>query len=152
MTFSLNISDLDFENIISEQLMNVKTSVQGAMAGRFLELTRENFGQSGTNRPIGWENLRSKKYAKRVGRDYATLFLSGELFDSLKIETSSPDHAAVWTENEYANTHQWGDESRNIANRPFMPLYGNAFSSDISNEAKQHLIEAAQSELERQLR
>ena len=148
MTFELDINELSLGGLAEEVFQQVKVPVQAAMAGRFRELVLQNFGETGTDRPIEWEALRSEKYARKVGRDYATLYVEGKLMDSIEVDPYSPDAASVFTNCEYAAAHQWGDESRNLAARPFFPMSKDGF---VTPDAMNSVTEAAAQELERQL-
>lgn len=149
MVIELDISTSDLAEQIRARFEEVKVPIQAAMAGRFREIVLQNFGETGTDRPVEWEALRSKRYAKKVGRDYATLYVSGKLMDSVKIDPYNQDGAVVSTDCKYANTHQWGDESRNIAERPFFPI---TKEGNITPYAESQVIEAAQNEVSRLFR
>lgn len=83
------------------------------------DCTLENFGASGTNRPAPWPLL-SKKYAKKVKREYATLELTGELKASVQVSPPSTDSISVLADDQKASWHQLG-EGRNKV-RPFFPI------------------------------
>lgn len=146
MTFELDINELSLGGLAEDVFQRIKVPVQAAMAGRFRELVLQNFGETGTDRPIEWESLRSEKYARKVGRDYATLYVDGKLMDSIEVDPYNPDAASVFTNCEYAVAHQWGDESKNLAARPFFPMSNDGF---ITPDAMNEVTIAAAGELER---
>lgn len=147
MTIEISINELGLERMVEEVFNRVKIPVQAAMAGEFREITLANFGASGVARPRDWAEL-SKRYSKRVHRDYATLHLNGDLFDSIEIDPFSEDGAAVFTNNPYASTHQFGDASRNIPARPFMPIQ---LDRELTPYARNRVLEAAGDALSREL-
>ena len=114
------------------------------MAGRFREIVMENFGETGTDRPEEWPAL-SPKYAKRVGREEATLFVTGTLMNSVEIDPYNPDAAVVSTKCSYAMAHQYGEG--NMPKRPFFPMT----DLELTPYAEQQVMEAAQHEAERLL-
>ena len=148
MTFELDINELSLGGLVEEVFEKIRVPVQAAMAGKFRELVIQNFGEAGTDRPFEWDALRSEKYARKVGRDYATLYVDGKIMDSIEVDPYNKDASSVFTNCEYASTHQWGDESRNIAARPFFPMSKEGF---ITPDAMNAVTDAAARELERLL-
>ena len=144
MNFSLSIDTRSIEGLAEAKFNELRQPVQAAMAERFFDITRSNFGATGVDRPTEWPAL-SPRYAKRVDRDYATLFVSGVLESSVQW-ASSPSEAIVWTDNEYAPAHQWGDG--HIPARPFMPIYR---TGDLTPFAQAECVQAAQDEINRLL-
>lgn len=120
------------------------------MAGEFLELTRQNFGEAGLDRPQEWPEL-SKKYAKRVGRSYATLFLHGDLFESFQINNAY-QFSEVFSESPYAEAHQFGTDT--LPARGFMPILNDKESEEavLTDQAQSKCIEAAQRAIENALK
>lgn len=134
---SFDLSDLENSKFLDDRDI---VRIQGAMAERFFEITRNNFGFSGEDRPIEWEPLKDEKYAKKVGRDYASLFLTGDLESSINIDTSQVSGAVVWIDDgqPYAQVHQWGYEEGGIPARPFFPMFPDgSFTSYTFNEVTQ---------------
>lgn len=81
----------------------------------------ENFGASGVDRPWAWAPL-SPAYAKKVGRSYATLVVTGALRNSVK-KTEGQDCAVVSMSDSdvpYATRHHRG--SGNLPARRVFPL------------------------------
>jgi phage gpG-like protein len=144
MTFELDIQNLNFAEQIQARFDEIKVPIQAAMAGRFREIVMGNFGETGTDRPEEWPTL-SPKYAKRVGRDEATLFVTGTLMDSVEIDPYNPDAAVVSTKCPYAMAHQYGEG--NMPKRPFFPMT----DLELTPYAEQQVMEAAQHEAERLL-
>ncbi len=149
MTFELTSNLPDFERGIFETFddaMHVR--VQDAMANRFATLVHENFGAGGTSRPTEWMPLTSRyALSHHDGDRTPTLQLSGDLQNSIQIFEGSPDHSAVFTDNEYAALHQWGDASTNLPARPFFPMT----REGLSEYAVEQVTEAAITEFERAL-
>jgi hypothetical protein len=151
MHFELDIKtlDIDFSHEIFEQ---VKIPIQAAMAGRFAEICRENIGSAfGAHRASDWTDL-TDKYAKRVGRTEATLFLtpaeaakiggeSGKLFNSIQVDPYPQEAAVVFSDCEYAAVQQ--------KTRPFFPMTPDG---EITPYAKDEVTRAAQNELDRILK
>ena len=99
-------------------------------AGReFYEITRANFGVSGIARPHAWPAL-SKRYIRRLKEKslgtplIPTLLRNGTLRASIRIGQVMGYTILIWTDCEYAATHQWGDRDRNIPARPYFPVFG----------------------------
>ena len=108
---------------IRVELANIpvdKLKVHKAMADTYLRLVQGAFGQFGEFRESPWAPL-SPKYAKRVKRSYATLYVSGRLFNSI---SSSADQQAGHVISDgvpYNWVHQQGG-GNNIPRRPFFPF------------------------------
>jgi phage gpG-like protein len=147
MNFEVQITESDFPEI-TDIFDRVKVSCQDAMAGRFAEICRENIGLDlGTNRPDVWPPL-SPRYAQRVGRDEATLFVTGNLFNSIQTKTGDYDCAECFSDSPYAIAHQEGDESKNLPARPFFPISQGGF---ITPFAESECLRVCRDELQRQL-
>jgi len=89
------------------------------------QCTRENFGETGTNRPTEWKTPLSESYQRKLRRlgderDYPTLFLTGDLFNSIQTDTPVGYTVTVTASDEKASWHQLG-EGNNPA-RPFFPV------------------------------
>lgn len=118
--------------------------IQGAMGEKLFEIVRFNIGKEGVDRPRSWAAL-SPKYAKRVGRDYATLDLTGALAGAIKFDNSNPDFASVSISDSdviYATSHQWGDG--HLPARPYFPM---SISGEFTTFTTAAVLEAAQEEL-----
>lgn len=85
----------------------------------FIKMTKANFGSSGRYRDEKWPPL-SKAYAKKVGRSYATLKVSGNLYNSIKVGRRSSNFIEILTENPYAAAHTFG--SKTMKKRNFWPV------------------------------
>jgi phage gpG-like protein len=113
-----------------------------AMGAKLILITRQNFGSSGPNRSSDWKSL-SKRYAKKVGRSYATLDVTGKLFRSFRMTTAAHRYVIVKTTGiPYASAHQFG--RNNMPWRPFFPIdrYG-----QLTSYARREVTKAAVSEL-----
>lgn len=142
-----------FENRLATRIEEVKQPVQGAMAEKYFEIVRSNFGQFGVDRPIEWAPLSDRsaigrEYIKKVGRTYATLFVTGQMESSVGFEANE-ERGRVFVDNsicDYAVQHQDGDPSRNLPPRPFFPLENDGSTTQFTQEK---VTEAAREELNR---
>ena len=150
MTFELDISTMNLVEAIQAKFEEVRVPIRAAMAGRFAEICRENIGEGFvSNRPAEWPDLKPK-YAKRVGRENATLFLtpdeaarvggeSGKLYNSIQVDPYGQDAAIVFSDCEYAAKQQ--------KTRPFFPM----LNGELTPYAIAEVTAAAQREAERLL-
>jgi len=149
---NISISSKDISNLssdLSSKFQSVTASVQDAMADMFYAITRSNIGDFGLDRPGVWADL-TPQYAKKVGRDHATLRVSGTLESAIRNDGTVGDSADVSISNDdvpYATVHQYGG-GNNIPARPYFPLDQNGEPTPFT--VKQ-VTEAAQAELENQL-
>ena len=93
------------------------------MAVQFRQCIYDNFGASGMFRPMQWAKL-SPRYARKVGRDYATLNVTGRLRGAIR-KTASEDKGKVSVSRadcDYAIAHQFGYEKNNLPPRPYFPI------------------------------
>lgn len=126
MDFNVYIEEPNFDNLESslrKDIERVRVGVEQAMAERFFEIVRSNFGPSGVDRPQDWNPL-SPPYAKKVRRDYATLFVTGRLEAGVKMETT-PEFSRVFISDSdvsYASAQQWGEGEHNLPARPYFPI------------------------------
>lgn len=150
MTFKVNITQIGSPSdseLFGVDLESAKVRIQAAMANRFASLCHANFGPTGESRPSEWPEL-SPRYAKEYhgGNQVPTLQLSGELQSSIQIEESNRDFSEVYTVNEYAEAHQWGDPTMRLPARPFFPM---TIDGQLTEYAKGEVLAAADGELER---
>lgn len=132
---------------VSDRLEAIREPIQAAMAERYFEIVRSNFGDFGVDRPTEWAPLTSK-YAKRVGRDNATLFVTGKLESAVHME-SGPDSARVFISSDEAPSalaHQYGYAPSGIPPRPYFPIDANGNPTWFS---QMQVEEAARNELAR---
>lgn len=120
------------------------------MGETLAQLTRENFGATGISRPHEWEALRDERYARKVGRDYATLYVTGDLFNSIECQEPIGNMVTVIAgqgdSERYASAHQFGEGK--MPERPFFPVVGD-FDTKLTPYAEARITEAANNELER---
>ena len=114
MTFSFTINPASLkalESGIRTRLETIKKPVQSAMADTLHGIVLANFGSTGFMRPWDWQRL-SPAYAKKVGRTFATLFVTGALKSTVKKDDSG-DAASVSMANNslvhYALAHHHGN-------------------------------------------
>lgn len=150
MNFELDILTMNLAEQIQAKFEEVRVPIQAAMAGRCAEICRENIGSAaGANRPSDWPGLKPK-YAKRVGRDEATLFLtpaeaakvggeSGKLYNSIQVDPYGQEAAVCFSDCEYAEKQQ--------ETRPFFPI----LNGELTPYAVSEITAAAQREAERLL-
>lgn len=144
MTFEFEVNANGWE--LDQSLWNeLRLAAQSAMAETFYSIVRGNFGATGIDRPIEWVPL-SDKYAKRVKRDYPTLFLSGDLESSVMWDGSDLDAGVVWTDNPYAVAHQ--DGSGTLPARPFFPITA---AGELTDFAQSQVVEAAETAIAQKL-
>lgn len=138
--------------LFAEAGPNIKRHVLGVIAAKFKTITIENFGYSGIARTEEWSSLSNfpagRKYQRKVGRSVATLEYSEDLFRSFRIDVF-PDCADFYSISDYAGTHQYGDESRNIPARPFAPTIGVPGNEVVNDYANVEIINAVNQELQR---
>lgn len=151
MNFSLSIDMISIERLSAEIFERAKPDMLATMANRYASIVHNNFGDSGEDRPFPWPSLSGAYAFKYHGGDRTPrLQLTGELQASIQIYEGD-DYSAVWTDNPYAETMQWGSEADdrfNVPARPFFPLYENGTLTPYS-EAE--CIMAAQNALNRHL-
>lgn len=71
-----------FESDLLAIFEQAQPAVHGAMRDRLYDIIMANFGIAGPERPWAWHPL-SDAYARKVGRPYATLHVTGALQDSI---------------------------------------------------------------------
>lgn len=112
-----------WQRFILQKFDQARTPVQGAMAEKFFEIVRMNFGDFGFDRPIEWAPL-SPDYARRVGREHATLLVSGRLAGAVKLDVTEERGRVSVSDQDvpYALAHQYGSDRRNLPARPYFPI------------------------------
>lgn len=114
-------------NLIAERLMRqaekLRSPVHNAMAVQFRQCVFDNFGPSGMFRPFQWAKL-SPRYARKVGRDYATLNVTGKLRSAIKMASSEVKGTVSVSKADcdYSLAHQFGYEKNNLPARPYFPI------------------------------
>lgn len=91
MNFTLSIVPGDVAALESRLLAKLEAArgpVQARMTEAFYGIVMANFGSVGWDRPWTWQQL-SPKYAKRVGRTFATLFVTGALKATVKADLNA---------------------------------------------------------------
>ncbi len=84
--------------------------------------TKERFEEKRGPRGAEWEPWRDARYAKaQTGRGKSLLEDEGDLLGSI-VPAVDGDQVTVGSVKEYAATHQYGDEERNIPARPYLGL------------------------------
>lgn len=71
-----------FESDLVSIFEQAQPAVHGAMRDRLYDIIMANFGIAGPERPWAWHPL-SDAYARKMGRPYATLYVTGALKDSI---------------------------------------------------------------------
>ena len=129
---------------------SIRNGVQLKMAERMKKITQDNLGIFGVDRPIEWAEL-SPSYARKVGRTYATLLVTGKLRDAIKVDTANgAEGVKVAASNDdvpYARAHQLGYPPNNLPARPYFPMdrSGTVIESarlEIEQVAREALAEA----------
>src|SRR6266516_1991306 len=111
ITIQVNRSDLTtMKDRVRRTMVEAKGEVQMRMAEEFRSCVLANFGGSERFVREPFAPL-SYRYAQKVGRDYATLEVSGKLKGSIYVGINEQDEATVSVENSdvsYAVRHQVG--------------------------------------------
>lgn len=149
MNINLDITNSELNAMaadVKRRVEEVRPGVQAKMAVAFQEMVFANFGPTGSYRPNEWPPL-SPAYAKKVGRTYATLYVSGRLMNGVLLDASnSPDSMRVVAEDSnvpYATVHQYGG-GNNIPRRGYFPMTAD---DEPTVEAQAVVLEAARAAL-----
>lgn len=154
MQIEAHISDADAERFSQEvvaQLNGIRPAVQEAMADAYYDIVTRNIGDTGVARPLAWPAL-SPAYAKRVGRQHATLLVQGTLLFAIKLDKSSREEAVVSVSDAdcpYAVAHQYGYPPRNLPPRPYFPF--DPYTGETTPYALAEVQAAAELKLEEEL-
>lgn len=150
MNFDLTIAESEqtaFQRSLLSDFEKVRPQVQASMGERLLEIVRSNFGAIGVNRPIDWVPL-TDPYARKVRRDYATLYVTGALEGAVKLDVDN-DRARVGVSDAdvpYATIHQYGSPGK-MPPRPYFPLV----NGELTQFSQEQVTEAGRAELGRLL-
>lgn len=109
---------------LEDAVEQARPRVQAAMAEAYYDVVYGNIGDVGVDRPLFWPPL-SKHYAEKVNRSHATLFVSGQLLNAIKLDTSSDEQSTVSVSDQdcpYAVAHQYGYPPKNLPARPYFPF------------------------------
>jgi phage gpG-like protein len=112
-----------FEADLLAKLKDAQPTIEEAMAKRFHEITLANFGIMGPDRPTVWPRLSDKdggRYIRKVGREIATLVVTGRLRGSVHQEGN--EVFAMDAECPYVLAHQYGSAKAHLPPRPFFPI------------------------------
>jgi hypothetical protein len=133
-----------------DTLDRLRQPAQEAMADTYKGVVDANFGSVGWDRPWTWEAL-SPRYAKKVGRPFATLFVSGALKDSVSKESANPEAATVTMVKTsyvpYSLAHHYGYPENNLPARRVFPMNEDGTVTDrtarvVTQAARQAVKEA----------
>lgn len=125
MRVQFNVSpgeDTRFADFLHDMIAEQRPAVNEAMGRRFYEMVQGNFGVAGVDRPMAWAPL-SPAYAKKVGREIATLDLTGALRSAVMIGGFEGESVTVSVSDSdvpYATVHQNG--SWRMPKRPYFPI------------------------------
>jgi phage gpG-like protein len=155
MIIELDSGSLEsIEQAVNNAYEAMRIPAQDAAAEEIAVMVMGSFGVTGTTRQFDWQGL-APKYARRVGRQYPTLYLneqeaqklgaeSGRLKNSTVINTGEKESAYVVNRCEYAAAHQSGTD--HIPARPFFPMDQNGV---MPAAALERVIAAAQSAVDK---
>ena len=142
-----------FEADLARRLAAARQPVQAAMADTFFGVVESNFGSTGWDRGNDWQRL-SPSYAKKVGRTFATLLVTGALKATLQKESNGEGSATVSMGNTgqvpYALAHHHGRPSNfgwtqpgsgELPARRVFPL--NPFNDEVNDRTKRLVEQAA---------
>lgn len=140
MNIRYSLDEKKFANDLSEIFEEVKTPVEKAMAVRFEDAVRANFGFIGFERPNEWADL-SPEYARRVGRTVATLEVTG----AMKAQLRSEENVVKITNDvvTYATFHESGTSK--MPKRALFPME----DGECMPKTLELVMNAAQNELRR---
>jgi phage gpG-like protein len=149
----INTASPDLDRISRAMQFNGPRRITRAMGKRFWEITRNNFGSAGEDRPEIWSPL-SKRYIQELIRKgittlIPTLLRRGILMNSIRIQSEGKT-CEVFTENPYAMAHQFGNPSNNLPRRAYFPVTSGAYdeNAQLTPFADAEVRKAANQELE----
>lgn len=151
MRVELTISQREVDGMagyLDEALAATRPAVLGAMGERFEQIVHGNFGIAGVDRPNAWAPL-SPAYAKKVGREIATLRLTGALEAAIKRGGSEGESVTVSVSDSdvpYATVHQTGGVR--MPKRPYFPI---GDDGQVLDWTERQVVEAAADALGREL-
>lgn len=88
----------------------------------FANITKNNFGTSGIDRPIVWPPL-SPRYMRKINYfGPPKLILTGKLRNSIQIGYVRSNSVTIESDIDYAGIQQFGGETVNIPARPYFPV------------------------------
>lgn len=127
MNFNLTISAdslRQMEAAFAQRLDRTRDTVQAAMADAYKGIVDANFGSGGFSRPWPWAPL-SPEYARRVGRRFATLYVTGALKGTVQKEAPAGGAPAEVSMSNtglvpYAMAHHFGNPA-GTRQRPGLP-------------------------------
>ena len=109
---------------MQDELEFAAMGMQAAMAAAYVDVVAGNLGATGVDRPFAWAPL-SPAYARKMGRTYATLYVTGALAQAVKVDNSLAQHSTVSVSDDdcaYACAHQYGYPPHNLPARPYFPF------------------------------
>lgn len=136
-------------DFVEEMVREARPAVNAAMDQRFYDLVQGNFGIAGVDRPMAWAPL-SPAYAKKVGREIATLDLTGALRSAIMVGGPEGESITVSVSDSsvpYATVHQNG--SYRMPKRPYFPIDD---QGKVLDYTASQVVEAAQKALQGELR
>ncbi len=113
-----------------QQIRAIQRQCLQDMANTMYEIVIGTLGKGGRNRPMPWAPL-SRNYARRVGRPYATLVLTGRLLSSITKEIRQESSKVFIRKSDvpYALAHQYGNPGHNLPARPYFPILNGRLTS-----------------------
>lgn len=154
MTIDFTIPASEAEKIgreVERQLWMVRSEVQLAMAVALESVVLDNFGSVGIDRPWPWAPL-SPAYAKKVGRSYATLEVTGAMKQAVTVGNDDPEMSTVSLSDSdvpYSTSHHFGAAKSNLPARRVFPVDE---AGECTPFAERVVFDAAVAQLERSLK
>ena len=151
LTFTFDANRL--EGLVEEKMELAKLRVVYAMTGEVYDIVMKNFGPIGIDRPLPWAPLSNRApyfYAQQVGRQFATLRVTGAMEQAVRHQIS-PDGGSVTLSDEdcrYATRHHFGDPEKNLPIRRVFPINLDGSITDYTRAA---VLDAATKALEAEL-
>jgi len=142
----IEVPDSELMQMADTIYRNFKTAqplVEEAMAIAYKDVVIANFGDFELDRPTAWAPL-SKRYAKKVNRNHATLMVSMKLMGAVK----QVDNVVSVSDSDvpYATVHQFGG-GNNIPARPYFPFDTNGKATEFTQNYMQAVAKNALNDL-----
>lgn len=121
-----------------------------AIGMRFRDITRQNFGVTGIDRPAEWPPYARNypKWGKRRGGP-ATLIRTGKMMQEIHVTANNPEYVDVEADRVYAAAQQFGRPAANLPARPYFPIVGTGINYYLTPYTERELEKTAIQEVER---
>jgi len=145
MNLTMTLDERELNQIIAQKVESAQPHIQQAMAEQFRDIVMSNFGPTGIDRPAPWPPLSDRSevgraYIRKVGRTYATLYLTGAMASAVR-QIDGKDVSSVSLSDSdvpYSTMHH--DGSERVPRRRVFPILDDG---NITEKSKQMVIDAA---------